>query len=133
MKIFIGQAVTGEDRERLKEECIKITGILKEKGHESICIIDYPEDVQKLPKKEKFVNYCFNNADKCDVFLAIIRNDKKSEGMLMELGHILDKNKKIILLIKENITNTYLREIADDVLEYENYDDMFIKLNGLEI
>ncbi len=132
MKIFIGQAVTGEDREKLKMECSEIIKVLKEMGHEPLLIIDYPEEVRCLPQRERLANHCFKNIDECDAFLVIMRNGKKSEGMLMEIGHILDTDKKIILAINKNIRNTYLREIADQTIEFEDFEDLKNKLKEIK-
>ena len=131
-KVFIGQAVTGQDREKLKMECYKIGEILKSKGYEPLLVIDYPQEVQKLPRRERLGKYCFNSIDDCEIYLIILRNEQKSEGLLMEIGHILDKPTKIVLLVQKDVKNTYLREIADSFIEYENTEDMLDKLEEME-
>lgn len=128
MKIFISQKVSGMDREKLKEETKKISNVLEEKGHEVIDVIDYPPEFVNLPVGDRLSKYCFKKMDECNLILAIIREDNKSEGMLMEIGHILDTDKKIILAIKKDIKNTYLRSIAKKVIEFNDINDLIIKL-----
>ena len=117
MKIFIGQTVGGEDREKLKKEYELVEEVLRNKGHEPVCIIDYPPKIALKDRRER-LKYAFTKIDECESYLAIIRREEKSEGLLMELGHILGSDKKIILAINSKVDNTYLREIADKVIEF---------------
>ncbi len=132
MEIFISQRVTGMDIEKLKEETKKIAGILEENNHEAIYIIDYPEEFVNYPVKQRLIDCAFKEMDKCDAILVIVKSDDKSEGTLIEVGHILDKDKKIILGIHKDVQNTYLRKIADEVIEFEDIDGLCNKLKELK-
>ncbi len=132
MKIFITQKVSGLDREKLKQETKKIAETLKEIGHELIYIIDYPKEFVDLPVGERLVKYAFKQMDECDVILAIIRSEDKSEGMLMEIGHIMNTDKKIILAIKPEVQNTYLRVMAEEVVEFNDFEDLLNKLKEVK-
>ena len=115
MKIFVGQPVTGEDLSKLREESHKICSTLSKTGAYAYCTLIEPEDFESKSNKDK-MKHAFNNLDNFDTFLAIIRNERKSEGMLMEIGYCVAKRKKIILAIKKDVKNTYLPEIADKVI-----------------
>ena len=75
----------------------------------------------------------FKSIDKCDAYLAIIKNENKSEGLLIEIGYCLANKKKIILLINKSVKNTYLRNIANKVIEFNDRNDMISKLKALKL
>ncbi len=129
MKIFIGQAVTGEDINKLKEEMDKIVPILKDAGHEAYCTF-MKEDIESISDEDK-LKHAFEKIDESDCFLAIVRSDKRSEGMLMEVGYTLSKNKKLILAVNKNV-KTFLGKVSDKVIEFENINDLYGKLKDLK-
>lgn len=132
MKFFIGQKVTGEDINELMKEMDEIYLALDKAGHEYYCTLKEGNKFQDKSKKE-MMNHAFKMIDKYDCFLVIVRNEGKSEGMLMEIGYCLAKGKKILLLIKDNVKNTYLREIADKIIKFKDRNDMINKLKTLKI
>ncbi|MFQ5531843.1 MAG: hypothetical protein ACE5ES_04470, partial [Candidatus Nanoarchaeia archaeon] len=89
MKIFMGQKVTGEDIDRLKEENNTIVEELKKLGHEPYCTF-LEAEFEKNADGNK-LNHAFDVICNCDTFLAIVRNDGKSEGLLIEIGYALAK------------------------------------------
>lgn len=131
-KIFIGQAVTGQDIEGLKKEMEKVYSVLKQKGHDVYSTLE--EEGKGIFKKlGDWVIHAFKQIDKNDVFLVIIKTEHRSEGLLMEIGYALSKGKKIILAINENVKNTYLRDFTDNIIEWRDFDDLMTKLSKLRI
>ena len=130
MKIFIGQAVTGEDKDKLKDECKILVNILGKLGHEVYCTI-LDDELQKNDY-EFILNHAFKIINEGECVLAIVRSEKKSEGLLMELGYCLAKNKKIILAINKQVKDTFLREIADEIIEFKNIEDLLNKLKKIK-
>jgi len=128
MKIFIGQRVTGEDINSLVKESEKVLAALKEAGHEAEHFID---EESKLGAKIQ-LNHAFEEIDKRDVFLAIIRSNEKSEGMLIEVGYALAKGKKLIVAVKEGVDKTYVPELADHVIKFSDVYDLCNKLKELK-
>lgn len=51
--------------------------------------------------------------------------------MLLEIGYALAKKKKIILAIKKDIETTFIRAMADEVIEFEDVKDLSRKLGEL--
>ena len=128
MKIFIGQVVTGEDINNLKRELVRVYSALEDKG-ENTCydnLRDGAEELLKQPKRKR-LEYAFKKIDDSDTFLAIVRSEKKSEGMLLEFGYALSQGKKLILAVKSGI-DTSLRDLSDKMIEYENSNDLIKKL-----
>ncbi|KHO46999.1 MAG: hypothetical protein QJ16_C0008G0008 [archaeon GW2011_AR1] len=98
--------MTGCDFEKLKKESLEIINLLKENGYDPYCTLCEANSFQNQTKTEIF-KHAFNLIDKKDVFLAIVRNENKSEGMLIEIGYSIAKNKRIILMINKNVKNKW--------------------------
>ena len=132
MKIFIGQAVTGENMNKLKEESKKIITLLEEANNEGYCtFLEGDEWGKNLLPGDK-LKHAFKIIDEHDSFLAIVRSEKRSEGMLMEIGYAISRNKKLIVAVNKNVRDkTYLDELADVVIEFESIEDLLNKLKEL--
>ena len=131
MKFFIAHKVIGEDRKKLVKTMEIIFSGLKEAGHEYYCKILENETFQDKTEKE-ILTHAFEEIDNSDALFVFVNSGYKSEGMLMEVGYCLAKNKKIILVIKKKVTNKYLRDIADQVIEFEDIGDLKDKLGEIK-
>ena len=130
-KIFIGQAVTGMDIDSLRNETQKITNTLRKSGYLVYSTIE-KEGKNTFKRKGDWVLHAFEEMDKNDIFLAVVRNEHRSEGMLIEIGYTLAKKKKFFLAINVNVKNTYLRDFADKIIEWKNFDDLIKQLRVLK-
>jgi nucleoside 2-deoxyribosyltransferase len=119
MRYYVAYRFTGEDPAELRETMSHICKLLEEKGHNNYCSFFDPSMVNIGNKN--VIKKAFNEIDKSDALLVFIKSEEKSEGMLMEIGYALSKKKKIVLLIKKGIRTTFVREIADVVIEFENF------------
>ena len=133
MRVFLSYRFTGEDPKILNEILHSICNSLEKAKHNNFCSF-WSED---LYKKNKFTNkqilkHALDELEKSDVYLAFVKSEEKSEGMLLEAGYALAKKKKIYLAIKKGIRTTFLREIADKVIDFENLDELYEKLGKLE-
>ena len=134
MKIFIGQAVTGEDINKLKEESKKIITLLEEAGNGCHCTFLEGDEWEKNLLPGDKLKHAFKIIDENDSFLAIVRSEKRSEGMLMEIGYAISRNKKLIVAVNKNVRDkTYLDELADVVIEFEGIDELCNKLKELNL
>ncbi|MFH1522158.1 MAG: nucleoside 2-deoxyribosyltransferase [archaeon] len=133
MKFFIGQAVTGEDINNLYIELEKIYKILDDKGHTYYSTLKENEEKFQGKTKQEMMNHAFREIDNSDASFAIVRSERKSEGMLMEIGYCLANNKKIVLIINKNVKGTYLRELAENVIEYEDSNDLIKQLSEVDL
>jgi len=130
MKIQLAYKFTGEDTEKLTEELKIIKSILEERGHEIYIPVLDPERPDN--KKELFLGTIDRIKD-IDIFLVLMKSEAKSEGMLMEVGHAFGLGKKVILAINKDVKNTHLRELIDNIIEFENIDDLYNKLKEIDI
>lgn len=124
MKIFISYRFTGEDPKELEETLKHICDLLIKKGHSHYCSF-WDSGNNGLFKKNNFTNkqileHALKEVDKSDCVVILIKSEDKSEGMLIEIGYALAKKKKIILIIKKGVRTTFVREIADKIIEFEN-------------
>lgn len=120
--IFVSYKYTGEDKSELGKIMKVICEGLKKKGHNPYCTF-WDNDLQAKAKKEIFKTAMYK-IDNSDILLVFLNSDNKSEGMLMEVGYSMAKRKEIILLVRKEIKNTHLRELIEQVYEFNNLNDI---------
>ncbi|MDO8528289.1 MAG: nucleoside 2-deoxyribosyltransferase [Nanoarchaeota archaeon] len=118
MRYYIAYRFTDEDPKELKENLEWICNILAQQGHDNYCSF-FDAGMVDIGNKN-VLERGFKEIDKSDSLLVIIKSEHKSEGMLIEIGYALSMKKKIILLIKKGVATTFVREIADKVIEFDN-------------
>ncbi|MFH1290434.1 MAG: nucleoside 2-deoxyribosyltransferase [Nanoarchaeota archaeon] len=128
MKIQLADRCTGEDPEKLLESLKKIVEILEQGGHEVYCPVLDPDRPKE--KRALFLN-TMKKLEEHDAILALIKSNEKSEGMLMEIGYAMGKDKKVIAAIQEGV-QTHLSVLADEVIEFRDIDDLYGKLRALK-
>lgn len=135
MKIFISYRFTGEDPQELERILGDVCSSLNKIGHTNYCSIsDSKMFEEKKFTARQIMDYALHEIDKSDVFLALVKSERISEGMLLEAGYAIAKNKKIILLINKSIKNhTFRRLFGDRMVEFSDFDDLNKKLGGLKI
>ena len=77
------------------------------------------------------MEHALNELDRADCILAFIKSEEKSEGMLIEIGYALAKKKKLILAIKKDVRATFVREMTNEIIEFQNLDELCEKLANL--
>lgn len=128
MRCFISYRFTGEDPKELEETIKHICNLLIKEGHNHYCSF-WDSGDNGLFKKNKFTNkqileHALNEIDKADCIIVLIKSEEKSEGMLIEIGYALSKKKKIFLIIKKGVKTTFVREVADKVIEFDNLKEL---------
>ncbi len=68
---------------------------------------------------------------KSDSLLIFLLSKEKSEGMLLEVGIAKAFDKKIILLKKKDIKIGLLKDVADNIIEFESLKDLEFKFNDI--
>lgn len=132
MKIFISYRYTGEDPEILKEIVQDLGKSLEKAGHSHFCSFwkNGFFNENKFTHKQ-ILNYALDELEKADVYLAFVKSEDKSEGMLIEAGYAIAKNKKFWLAIKKGAHTVFLREMADKIIEFETMEELYSKLSKL--
>jgi nucleoside 2-deoxyribosyltransferase len=134
MKIFISYKFAGENPRELEKILSEMSDVLKKSGHK---VYSTSKD-EELFIKEKFtakqiLNHALKEIDNADCILIFVKSNEKSEGMLIEIGYALAKNKKIILTIKKGVNLYFTEDIANQVIEFTDFDDLKNKLGGLKL
>ncbi len=132
MKIFLSYRYTGEDPAILKDTLQKICSSLEKSGHGHFCSLwkDGFFNENKFTYRQ-ILEYALKELDNSDVYLAFVKSEDKSEGMLIEAGYAIAKNKKFWLAIKKGVHTVFLREMADKIIEFENLEELYKKLSKL--
>lgn len=132
MNIFLSYRFTGEDPKELDETLGKIASVLRSRGHEVYCSIEDEEWFREAKRTNgDIMRHAFSNLDSSDIFLAFIRREEKSEGMLVEAGYAFGKDKRVALALKRGIKTTSLHEMADPVIEFDEIEDLCEKLEAV--
>jgi nucleoside 2-deoxyribosyltransferase len=133
MKVFLSYRFTGEDPKVLKETIQRICNSLEKAGHSHFCSLwkgDFFNE-NKYTNKQ-ILHHALKELDNSDIYLAFIKSGDKSEGMLIEAGYALAKGKKFYLAIRKGVYTTFMREIADKIIEFEDLEGLCCELNKLK-
>lgn len=135
-KIFIAFKFKNEDQKELGKILEGICNTLNTSGHTNYCSFwDAKMFEEKKFSSRQITEHALKELDKSDVFLAFVMSEEISEGMLVEAGYAIAKNKKIILLIHKNAKSHKLRRLFDnkEIIEFLNLEDIKNKLTKLKI
>jgi len=133
MKISLSYKFTGENYEELKKFLDQVCNALKNQGHEPSGTYMRREEFEKNKTSLKEIMLtALRFIEDSDCHVSIINFNEKSEGMLLEIGYAYAKNKRMIVAIKKGIKTIWLKEIIPEIIEYENLEDLCIKLKKLK-
>jgi nucleoside 2-deoxyribosyltransferase len=133
MRIFLSYRFTGEDPDQLRAVIHSICSNLEKAGHQTFCSF-WKGDFYKENgfTHKQILNHALDELERSDVYLAFIKSEEKSEGMLIEAGYAIAKKKKVYLAIKKEIHTTFMRKMADKIIEFETLDDLYQELGKLK-
>lgn len=121
MKLYLAYKFTGENFEVLKSEMDLISNTLKELGNEKFCSFERENMFKENSYSAKdIIKFSLDQMNSCDAVLVYLKSNEKSEGMLIEIGYALAKNKKIYLLAKEDIKTYFVHGVADKVVVFRD-------------
>ncbi|HDQ60054.1 MAG TPA: DUF4406 domain-containing protein [Candidatus Woesearchaeota archaeon] len=126
MKIFLGDKFTGANN---KDRLETIKDILNKIGH---TVFVGPLDIDDYGRNpippEDFMKLVFEEIKKSDIVL--IKHTKASTGMGIESGYAKALGKKLIVLYPSHTEqkSNSLEGIADNVIEYSDFEELKIKL-----
>lgn len=133
MKIYITYKFKDEDLRELKKKLEEFSKIIEEStGWEPFIFF---RDKQKWKKDNRSIKEIFNDAlnciEKCDAIL--VEASEKARGAYLELGYAKALNKKIIVIHKKGTGANLLEAMSDIKIEYEDFDDLKVKLAKIKI
>ena len=133
MKIQLAYKFSGEDEEKLVRTLTRIAEVLENSGHE----VYFACKDEDLFRKNNFTPkqilvHALKKLDDADCLLVFVRSKEKAEGILIETGYAIAMNKKIILAIKKGIMRYFTGSIANQIIEFEDIDDLIKKLEQVK-
>lgn len=127
MQIFLSYKQTGLDKKNLKKELSSIKKIIENTNNE-VYIYLFEELIDENPIK--LVKLFKQKIKKSNLVIWLINNIEKSEWELLELWLAEALNKKILLLVNNNIKPYYslIYWLNADIIYYDDISDLEILL-----
>ncbi len=132
MKVFVSYAFTGEDQAALAERLRNVKNILDQLGIDHyINMYDpaYQSLVDADATPDAYLAEAFKELKLSNTVLVVNTSDRRSEGMLMEIGAAKILGKKIILAQHQSgVGKSYLPVIADQSFVWQTEDELISRL-----
>ena len=111
-KIFCSYAFTGEDKLKVEARMRRVVDLLEGCGHEVYCNL-FDGATESYGSPRQFLRRAINQMTECDKILAIQTSPRRSEGMLIEIGAAIARDKSILLAQHQSATGkSYLPDLA---------------------
>jgi len=125
MRVYLAYKLSEVDIEILRPTLEKISKIIENLGHETFIFVRDAQNWKpgKMGAKE-IMKRASEEMKKSDVILSILEVADKGEGLLIESGFMKGLGKKLIVASKKDCRGFLLKGIADEVIEYESFDDL---------
>jgi nucleoside 2-deoxyribosyltransferase len=114
MELFCGNAFTGEDLETVTNRMQHVVDTLNQAGHQAYCPVFDPhkKELQEQGDTKAIFAYALENIKKADGMVAIITSDRKSEGLLMEIGAVLLAQKPLFTFTHSSVGASHVPKLA---------------------
>ena len=116
MKVFCSYAFTGEDETLLRERMTGLRNLFQELSIDYYINLFLPEWQAMMARSAtggEFVRAAIKEMELCDTVLVIVSSDRRSEGMLMEVGAAVAMGKNIVLAQHTSAQGkSYLQTVA---------------------
>jgi len=130
MKYYIAYKFSGEDKEKLKEILSEISAIIESYNNETfVSFRDIGNWGEISMDSKEIITKALAELRNMDCILCLVFSSEKSEGMLLEAGYAKALNKKIIIAKQRDIHIVFLKDIADDLIEFDTREDLKEKLH----
>jgi hypothetical protein len=132
MKTYFAYSLSGnKNKENLKKSLIKLSDVFSKKGRETYITWRDIENWQESGwTREEMAKKALEVIKDSDEIFIFVGSPEKSEGMLIEAGFARGLGKKIILGIRKDLEYKFLRTIADEVVEFEDINNLAKKLEN---
>jgi nucleoside 2-deoxyribosyltransferase len=133
MNLFCSMAITGEDPAAVTRRMQVVVRALETAGHTAYCQpLDPRMDEFKHQGVKVVMRYAFEKLEQCDGLVAIVTSERKSEGMLMEVGAALAAGKPVFLAQHESVnTGSHLPKLAARTVVWRTETDLATVLTQL--
>jgi hypothetical protein len=132
MKVFVSYAFTGEDFDTLRQRLSGLRDLFGEMGLDYY-INTFASDWQAMMDRGatggEFLDFALEDMKTSDLVLVLNSSERRSEGMLMEIGAAVAMNKKILLAQHQSsIGKTYTNTVADETFVWSSESELLEKV-----
>lgn len=122
--IALSFAYTGEEKEMVERRMGAIYEVVGKYSDKVYCNLFDP-DVEHYTKPPEFIDEALRKMAGFDVILVIVTSERRSEGLLMEVGAALARGQKIVVAQHESaVGKSYLPEMADVAFVWREEDEL---------
>ena len=123
-KIFCSYAFTGEDKLKVEARMRRVVDLLEGCGHEVYCNL-FDGATESYDSPRQFLRRAIDQMNECDKILAIQTSPRRSEGMLIEIGVAIARDKSILLAQHQSATGkSYLPDLAKQTQTWQNESEL---------
>lgn len=123
-KIFCSYAFTGEDKLKVEARMRRVVDLLESCGHEVYCNL-FDSATESYGNPHQFLRRAIDQMNECDKILAIQTSPRRSEGMLIEIGVAIARDKSILLAQHQSATGkSYLPDLAKQTQTWQNESEL---------
>ena len=123
-KIFCSYAFTGEDKLKVEARMRRVVDLLESCGHEVYCNL-FDSATESYGSPRQFLRRAIDQMNECDKILAIQTSPRRSEGMLIEIGAAIARDKSILLAQHQNAAGkSYLPDLARRTQTWHNESEL---------
>jgi nucleoside 2-deoxyribosyltransferase len=130
-RIFCSYAFTGEDTNLVGKRMRTIVDVLEKADLDVYCNLEDPESIS-LKEPHEFIEVAIRQLKTCDCLFALVTSERRSEGMLVEIGAALALGKPIILGQHESAVGTsYVPALASYSFVWKDDEELLATLSKI--
>jgi hypothetical protein len=95
-RIFLSYAWTGEDKAVVAERMRKLRGMFVSEGFDAYCNFDDPKTTH-FTEPRQYLLAAIEELRACDVVLVVQASERRSEGLLIEVGAAMALGKQVVV------------------------------------
>lgn len=128
MRIFISYAFSGEDERSVVERLRRVVDAIGDTGHEVYCFHFDPERREDMTEAQ-CIRLALEKMNGYDTVFVLGTSERRSEGMLIEVGAAMAKNLSIVYAQHESsLGKTYLPTLAAATFSWTSERDLIEKI-----
>lgn len=123
-RIFLSYAWTGEDKAIITSHMKAVCDVLEHHGFDVYCSI-YDNATKGFESPQQYILLALDELKRSDMVLVVQSSERRSEGMLVEVGAALSQNKQIIVARHVSaLDKSYLYSLADYSFDFETSQEL---------
>ena len=129
MRFFLSYKYSDLSKDTLNATVQKLVNHIRGFGHNIFCNLEKDDFYHKNNyNTEQIMNDCFSMINRSTRHITFVTSAGLSEGMLIETGYAKKQNNPILLLINKDVYSNSLKAIVDDMIIYNDFDDLLEQL-----